>query len=215
MQNLLIVGAGGHGKVVADCAKAMGIWQHIAFVDQRYPALTSAGPFPVIATADDAVLGLREDFPSIIVAIGDNRLRQRLSLAYEAQGFALATLIHPRATVSEFAKVGKGTVIFAHAVVNIDANIGNCCIINTAAVVEHECEIANAVHLSPNVSLGGQVHVGEQSWLGIGCSVIHGLTIGPFCMVGAGAVVIRNVAEGHTVVGNPARRLRAVDISPA
>lgn len=204
MKRLLIVGAGGHGKVVAETAIATGAWEAIAFLDGRFPNLSRILSWPVIGREDDAARFLHE-YPAIFVAIGDNGVRSRLGQALADEGFAVPTIIHPTAWVSSTARLGVGTVVIGGAVVNAEATLGQRCIVNTGATVDHECWVGDDVHISPGVHIGGGVTIGRRTWIGIGAAVRHGVTIGADVVVGAGAAVVDNVADGETVMGVPAR----------
>ena len=203
-KRLLIVGAGGHGRVVADAADASGKWSEIAFVDDRYPELSSSGPWPVVGSLSD-LKGLQEYWDSVVVAIGDNRLRLKLQQEASYVGFSIASVIHPSAQISRQVSIGEGSVVFANAVVNTGSSLGRSVILNTAATIDHDGVIGDAVHISPGAHLAGNVGVGEYAWVGIGAAVINGINIGPGATVGAGASVIRDVTTGQTVVGVPAR----------
>ncbi|MCH8544996.1 MAG: acetyltransferase [Alcanivorax sp.] len=200
---LAILGASGHGKVVADCAESCG-WDEVVFFDDRWPECCINSHWPVVGDTA-ALLASAGDYQGVLVAIGDNAARaQKLALLRDA-GLPLTTLIHPAATVSEYATIGPGTVVFAGAVVNVDARLGVGCIINTGATVDHDCQLGDAVHISPGAHLAGGVQVGRQAWIGIGASVKQQIVIGAHAMVGAGAAVVDNVAEGALVVGVPAK----------
>lgn len=116
----------------------------------------------------------------------------------------LATIIHSQAIVSKAALIGEGTVVFANAVINPSAHIGKACIINTGAIVEHDCILKDGVHISPNATMGGTVCIGEKTWVCIGCSIAHHLTIGENSVLGAGSVVIQDVPNNVLVAGVPA-----------
>lgn len=202
--NLLIVGAGGHGRVVADAAQASGKWSVIAFVDRDYPEVAQIGEWQVIG--NDPMLGqLHADFPNIVVAIGDNVARLHLSTDVEKLGFQLATVVHPSAVIGGEVRLGKGSVVFAGAVINYGAVLGRSCIVNTASTIDHDCELGDGVHISPGGHLAGGVCIGDQSWIGIGASVIEQTMIGNDVIVGAGAVVVSDVEDGVKVVGVPAK----------
>ncbi|ATX81432.1 sugar O-acyltransferase, sialic acid O-acetyltransferase NeuD family [Mariprofundus ferrinatatus] len=204
MRQLLILGAGGHGKVVAEIAEATGGWQAIAFLDDRHEVLNGTLRWPVVDGVRHA-RRLVDSYSHAIVAVGDSTMRLGWLSMLAAQGFEIPCLIHPTAWVSPSATVGAGTVVMANATIQADARIGQGCIINTAASIDHDCTIGDGVHVCPGAHLGGDVRVGNSSWLGIGCSVIHGIEIGGRVTVGAGAAVINPVADGLTVVGVPAR----------
>ncbi|PZE20470.1 acetyltransferase [Paenibacillus xerothermodurans] len=206
MSKLLIIGAGGHGKVVADCAKESGRWDTIAFLDNKQPRPQRVLDWDVLDRLENAHYYLQE-YPDVIVAIGDNALRLKLMETYKQMGFCLATVIHPSACVSRYAALGEGTVILPKAAVNAGAVLGAGCIINTGASVDHDGVIGKGVHISPGAHLAGNVRVGDLTWIGIGASVIQQVQIGANVIVGAGTVVIRSVTSNTTVVGIPGRAI--------
>lgn len=206
MKTLAIIGASGHGKVVADAARNCGSWQKIVFYDDAWPNKTLNGVSAVVGST--ACLLKSDDKPDVIVAIGNNKIRFDKQKQLSAAGFVVATVIHPKAIVSESAAIGVGTVVMAGAVVNADAVVGAACIINTNAVIEHDCILADAVHISPGASLAGGVSVGEFSWVGIGASVIQLKVIGKHVMVGANAAVVADLPNGVTAVGVPAKIIK-------
>lgn len=201
MKKIAIVGASGHGKVVADLAENLGYV--VVFFDDAYPKQQKIEHWPVVGTFDDLCCNQKK-YPEAIVAIGDNNTRTLLAEKLIQSGFFLPTLIHPTAFVSKYAKVSKGTVIFAKAVVNSFAQIGNNCIINTGAIIEHDCVLGNAVHLSPNVSLGGATIIGDSSWLGISSATKQLVGIGSHTIVGINSTVIHNIPSNVTAFGSPA-----------
>jgi len=206
MKRLAILGASGHGKVVADAALAAG-WDEVHFFDDSWPERRHNGNWPIAGAFTEMTNGLGHTYDSAVVAIGQNETRLARAAALKSAGVPLATLIHPSATISPHASVGEGTVIFAGVVVNVDVLVGQCCIINTSATVDHDCELADGVHLSPGVHLGGNVVVGRASWLGIGACVRHGIRIGSNVVVGAGAAVVDDLQDNNCVVGVPAKLL--------
>jgi len=202
MAGLLIVGAGGHGKVVADTAYESGEWEKIAFLDDRYPAVKSILGWPVLGTISQASV-LIEEYSNIVVAIGDNVLRFTLVHAFIEMGFVLPVIVHPTAFVSRFAQIGLGSVIFAQVAINAGTHIGIGSIVNTGATIDHDCLVGNGVHISPGVHLAGGITVGNYSWIGIGASVIQQINIGEHVMIGAGAAVRTMIPNDVTVVGVP------------
>ncbi|HDS1758574.1 MULTISPECIES: acetyltransferase [unclassified Pseudomonas] len=205
MSRLAILGASGHGKVVADTAELCG-WSDISFFDDIWPKRLSTGSWEVVGTGDDLLKRLSE-FDGVVVAIGNNKIRERKISELFSHNAALATLIHPSASVSRYADVGVGTVIFAGAVLHAGATVGVGCILNTGCSVDHDCCLANAVHISPGARLAGDVRVGARSWVGIGSSVRQMITLGEDVVVGVGAAVVADVMAGITVIGVPARPL--------
>jgi len=204
---LLIFGAGGHGRVVADAATVSGCWSEIAFLDCKYPEVTHSGEWSVVGS-DEQMGSFIEEYPHAVVAVGDNRPRMRLHEEVEQAGFELVTVVHPAATVGREVIIGAGTVLFAGSVINHGARIGRSCIVNTSASVDHDGVLEDGVHISPGAHLAGAVSVGECSWIGIGASVIQQVEIGKSVMVGAGAAVVDDVKDGVTVVGVPAKELK-------
>ena len=212
---VVLLGSGGHAKVVLEIARALGL----TIAGYCGPAATPPGL--LLGTAwlgdDDALGRLREQgLRHFVAALGDNRTRERVTARAEAAGLVAATLIHPTAVVSPSARIGAGSVLMAGAVVNADTSIGPGSIVNTAASVDHDNEIGAFVHIAPRSVLAGCVSVGHGALVGVGSAVGRGrpLRIGAWARVGTGAVVIRDVPDGATVVGNPARRLSSNRTSP-
>ena len=206
MRRLAILGASGHGRVIADAALAAG-WEAVAFYDDAWPGVSASGPWQVVGRTAD----LRRDAAQLdgaVVGIGDNVTRLVKLRELLAGGALLVSVVHPDAVVSARAEVGQGSVLLAGAVLNPFARLGRGCIVNSGASVDHDCQLADGVHVSPGAHLGGGVRVGEASWIGIGASVIQGVSIGAGATVGAGAAVVDDVADGATVVGVPARPVR-------
>jgi len=205
---LFIYGASGHAKVVIDVAEKMGVWQIRGVLDDN-PALAGSEflSYPILGGIEclDA-LNREQDF--IFVAIGSNAVRQRIANSLIAKGFSLPILIHPSATVGRDVSVGYGSVVMAGVVINPSTQIGALCILNTACSVDHDGKLGAAVHISPGAHLAGSVTVGEQSWVGIGSSIIEGRMIGCRSIIGAGAVVVDDIPDDVTVVGVPARPIR-------
>ena len=199
---LAILGASGHGKVVADAAEQAG-WQSVSFFDDAWPSLQSNGPWAVRGNAE-ALLERLANFEGVVVAIGNNRIRAIKQAELVAAGGKMATIVHPSAVVSVHASVDTGSVVFANAVVNAYATVGTGVIINTGAVVEHDCVVGNFAHISPNALLAGGVTLGSLVWVGGCASVRQLIAVGEASVVGMGAVVTKDVTPGVTVVGNPA-----------
>lgn len=200
-KNLIIIGAGGHGKVAADIALAMGRYQKISFLDDRPKR---ACPFPVVGTLHDSARWRADS--DFLVAIGVQAVRREIQEHLESMGAVLTTLVHPSAVLGSRVTIGAGTVVMAGTVINCDVCIGRGCIVNTGATVDHDSILGDFVHLSPGVHLGGSVTVGSGSWLGIGSTVVNNCKIIGNCVIGAGAAVCRSTAEPGTYVGVPAHK---------
>lgn len=198
---LLIIGASGHGRVVADVAIKTNRWKEIAFLDDD-ENIQSPMLIEIIGKSND-VFAYINDY-DIFVAIGNNKTRKRIQTKLEMAGANIPTLIHPSAIIGEKVEVGIGTVVMAGVVINCCSTIGEGCIVNTGAVIDHDNVIEDYVHISPGVHLAGTVKVGKESWLGVGSVVINNVNIISGCKVGAGAVVVKDITEPGTYVGVPA-----------
>lgn len=204
MNGLLIVGAGGHGKTVAEAAVSSGRWDRIGFVDQAEELQGEhVAGYKVEGKLSD-VHRVMAHYTDLVVAIGDNEARLKLLHEYQTLGFRLPVIIHKLAHASPTAQIGDGTVLLAHSYVGTDAWIGMGCILNTGSSADHDNRLEDGVHLSPGARLGGQVKVGTCSWIGIGASVIQGVQIGRDTVVGAGAAVIRSLPDRVMAAGVPA-----------
>lgn len=202
MSGLLILGAGGHGKVVAEAALAMGKWPNIAFLDDRSDLKEVMG-VPIIGSLN-SFSKFRESYEYAFVAIGNNTIRTRWFSDVHSSGFTIPVIIHSSAVVSYSSYIGAGTVIMAGSVIQANTQIKNYCIINTSSSVDHDCEIEEGVHLSPGVHIGGEVSIGSYSWIGIGASIINRISIGSNSIIAAGAIVTRDVPSDVMVAGVPA-----------
>lgn len=203
MKRLAILGASGHGKVLADTAELSG-WSEVVFFDDAWPKLISNGNWEVIGNTDSLLSSLGA-FDGVIVAIGNNEIRLNKTSELIGAGGELVSLIHPSAVVSRFSKISLGTFIGPGAVLQVDCSIGNACIINTNAVIEHDCNIFDGVHISPSAALAGGVSVGAKSWVGIGTSIKQLIKIGSCVVIGSGSVVIRDATNETVIAGNPAK----------
>ncbi len=203
MKKLAILGASGHGKVVAEIAELTG-WEEIVFFDDAFPKEKNIGMWQVQGTTDDLV-SCADKFLSVIVAIGNNQIRLDKSKYLLSLGFILGRLIHPESIVSKYADIKAGTVVMAGAVVNPFTTIGLCSIINTSCSVDHDCVIGEGVHISPGVNVAGRVLIGDLSWLGAGSVVKQCVKIGSSVIVGAGAVVVNDIPNNLVVKGIPAK----------
>ncbi len=197
---LFIYGASGHGKVVYDVAKRMGLTIG-GFIDDDKKKSKLLG-LPVKRFNEI------ENHCVIALGIGNNKTRKEIYDKVKARGMEVATITDPNAVLSDFVDTGEGTVIFPNCVINNSAKVGIGCIINTSAVIEHDCLIGDFSHISPNAALAGGVKVGHYTQIGIGASVREGISIGNNVIVGAGAVVVKDIPDNVVVVGNPAKILR-------
>jgi acetyltransferase EpsM len=203
---LLVVGAGGHAKVVIDAAEEAGF--------------EIAG---IVGTPDDAseVLGhpvshdragLSAD--AFVVAIGDNAVRSRIFAEYLAAGFGPASVVHPSAIVGRDVLIGDGAFVAAGVVINAGARIGADAILNTGCTVDHDCIIGDHAHIGPQAALCGSVALGPGVLLGVGSCASPGVSVGDWCVVGAGAAIVDDLPAHAVCVGVPARPVRTVDEPP-
>lgn len=200
---LAILGASGHGKVLADIAELTG-WEKIDFFDDAWPERKNNGAWQVIGDTQKLLDSLKA-YDGVIVAIGNNKIRQQKLQQLDSTGAKIITLIHPSATVSRYTKIGPGSVVVAGAVINPDCIIGSGAIINTCSSVGHDCTLGNAVHICPGARLAGGSEVNDRAWIGVGSSVRQLIRIGSDAIVGAGAAVVQDVLPNIIVVGVPAR----------
>lgn len=203
--NLLIVGAGGHGRVVADIALKMNKWRKIFFLDDNENIKVSMG-IEVIGKTTDIKKYI--DSYDIVVGIGNNKIREKIQTDLEITGASIPKLIHPQAIIGTDVKLGIGTVVMAGSIINSSTKIGKGCIINTGCTIDHDCEIEDYVHISPGAHIAGSVKIGKGSWLGIGCIVSNNINITRNSQIGAGGVVVKDINEPGIYIGVPVRRIK-------
>jgi sugar O-acyltransferase (sialic acid O-acetyltransferase NeuD family) len=206
---VVIAGAGGHGRVVLDILRAQGTHTVRGFLDANQDlhgtevdGLGVLGHLNLLSKLKSSGVG------GAIVAIGDNRVRQRYAEKLQLAGLELVNAIHPSAVLSATVSVGRNVVVAPGVIVCVGAAIGDSVILNTRATIDHECEIGEAAHIAPGVTLAGRVRVGEGAFIGIGANVLPCMTIGAYAIVGGGALVRRDVPDGATAVGVPARVIK-------
>lgn len=201
-ETICIVGAGGHAKVVVDAMLASGIEPSRIRVSDNNPAMEGT-----------MLIGLRVAYPAVCdemvgawfhIAIGNNPVRRQLHARLLAIGARPLSIVHPRASVSQFAEIGNAVFVAANAVIGPCAAIGDGVIVNHGAVADHDCVVGQFSHVAPNATLGGGVKIGPEVLLGAGATVLPTIIIGANAVIGAGAVVLNNVRAAHTCVGVPA-----------
>ncbi len=207
--DILIIGAGGHGRVVLDILRLSRTCNPVAFLDADISrANTTVAGLPVLGGINLLSKLKKQGIAAAICAIGDNRTRRSYAQLVRDHGLDLVNAIHPAAVISSTANLGLNLVIAAGAVVGTDAKVADSVIINTNCVVDHECELAEACHICPGALLAGRVRVGAKAFVGLGAKLLPCLQIGENAVVGAGAVVLHDVPHGATVVGVPARIIK-------
>ncbi len=199
-KKLLILGAGGHGRVAADIAIAMDAYESIIFASDD--AAPPDFPYPHIGKCESAKAYLADY--EIFVAIGNSAIRRRITEEFEALHANFATLIHPKAIIGSRVTFGAGTVVMPGVCVNADSKIGKGVILNTCCSVDHDCVLDDYVHIAPGARLCGTVYVGTDTWIGAGATVIHNISVCGGCMIASGAVVVKDVTISGTYKKVPA-----------
>jgi len=199
--NLAILGSGGHSREVADAATLSG-WKKITYFDDNQ----ANNHKDVMGNTEDLLESLN-NFDGVIVAIGDNSIRWNKIKLLQINNANLVSIVHPSAIISKDIDLGLGSVVFGGVVINSGSVIGVACILNTSSVLTHDCKLGSAVHIAPSAVLCGNVNISDFSWIGANALVIEGIKITKKVIVGGGSVVIRNIEEEGTYVGNPIRRL--------
>ena len=201
---VVIIGSGGHAKVVIELVRAEGKYQIKGCTGLGESGFV-LGDVPILGTDSVLPAMLANGTKKAFVAIGDNHLRLRLLAQVSEMGFEVINAVSPNAVVSPSATLGRGIAIMAGAIINASAKIGDGAIINTNAGVDHDCRIGNGAHIGPGSALAGNVEIGCESFLGAGTCVVLGVRIGSRAIVGAGSVVIRDIPDDVTAMGVPAR----------
>lgn len=196
---LVIIGAGGHGRVCGEIAELIG-YKEILFLDD-----SNVSGVNIVGSSVEFTKYI--DSADLFVGIGNNQVRSRVSEEILQKGGSLVNLIHPGSVISRTASVGVGSVVMAGAVINSGAEIGDGVIINTCSSVDHDCIIGDYSHISVGAHLAGTVSVGRCSFIGAGAIIINNISVSDNCMVGAGAVMVNNAILEGVYVGVPARRI--------
>jgi acetyltransferase EpsM len=193
---MIIVGAGGHAKVIAEILELCGKSNICFWVDNvEFEELLDYKVSSRLSFSED----------NVIIGIGDNSIRKKI---FENNHYSYTNAIHPSSTISIRATLGHGNAVMAGAIINSNVIIGHHVIINSGSIIEHDCKIEDFAHISPNCTIAGSVIVGEGSWIGAGATIIQGVKVGKWAIVGAGTVVIRDVPDYAVVVGNPQRIIK-------
>lgn len=202
-RRLLVIGAGGHAKVVIDAARAAGWYPEACLASAMGGTCLGV---PVIGGDDHAQALFHDGWRHAAIAIGANALRERIARELKEIGFELPPIIHPSALISETAQIGDGVVIMPQSVINAEARIEFAAIINTGAIVEHDCHVGTGAHIAPRCILAGTVTIGKRVLFGVGSVARPGISIGDDWIVGAGSVVVADAGPGPgTIFGVPAR----------
>lgn len=194
---MYLYGASGHAKVIIDILNAEGIKVDGLLDDNS--AIKDLLGYPVYHGS--------MDLSPLIISIGDNRIRKKIA---ERLSCVFGKAVHPSTIISQYARIGEGTVLMQGVVIQSCVNIGKHCIINTGASIDHECQIDDFVHISPHATLCGNVQIGEGTWIGAGTTVIPGVKIGKWSVIGAGSVVTKDIPDGVLAVGNRCKVVKTI-----
>ncbi|KMZ53791.1 acetyltransferase [Dorea sp. D27] len=205
MKTLLIWGAGDQGTVTMDCALAMNVYSRIDFLEIKGKGCREIPGYRIYQEEEIDLDDFLNSYDEVIVATGDNQIREDRITLLMAMGISVATITHPTAVISPTAKIGRGCTLFANAVIHTNAAVGMGCIINTAAIIEHDCIIEDFVNVSPKAAMAGHTKIGKSTFLGIGCTIIDDVVVGKDVVIGAGAVVIQDIPDCVVAVGVPAK----------
>lgn len=201
MKKIVLIGASGHGKVVADIARLNG-YEDISFLDDNEDN-SVCGKYSVVGKTD-----CYKDFDcDFFVSIGNARVRKHIMEKLICDEKSLPVLIHPNSIIAEDVSIDVGTVVMAGTVINSGTSIGKGCIINTCSSVDHDNSIGDYVHIAVGAHLCGTVKVGNDTWIGAGATLINNISIFDGCVIGAGAVIIDDINERGTYVGVPAKKI--------
>lgn len=207
-KEIIIVGAGGHGRVCADVAAAAGFAVK-GFADHNHELGDLINGIQCVAnTFEDLQEHCKPGVMSLFIAITDNQLRESIYFKAGQIGFEVPSLIHPSAVISPHARIGRGTAVMPGVVINANASIGDYCILNTGSRIDYDVALADGVQISPGASVAGGVTIGTKSFVGTGAGIIPGITVGNGCLIGACAAVTKNVGHGERVAGVPAKPIR-------
>lgn len=208
MKKLLIIGCGGHGKVVAEAAEKTNIYENISFLDNKKDKLNqdqTTFTKNIIGEISKANINkFSEYYSHFFVGIGDNNIRFSLLKEIKRIGINIPNIIHPSAQISKYVQLGHGCFINTNAVIQCNSIINSGCIINTSSSIDHDSIIDEGTHISPGVTIAGNVKIGKRSWIGLGTKIIQNVEIGDNVIVGAGSLVLKNIPSNVEVFGSPA-----------
>lgn len=211
MEKILLIGGGGHCKVVIDAISLEKKYKTIGIIDLKDKIGTKVLDVPIVGTDSDIEEFLKKGIKNYFIAvgtIGNPDLKIKIFNLFKKRDVNFPNIIHPAALVSKSAQLGEGNYIAAGAIINAGTKIGNHCIINTGAIIDHDCKIGDFVHISPGVAMSGGVVIGKYTHVGTGCSIKQYLEIGKNSIIGVGSVVVDNIEKNVIAYGNPCRKIR-------
>ncbi|MBT3315396.1 MAG: acetyltransferase [Anaerolineae bacterium] len=211
MENILILGAGGHAKVIVDIVEQEGKYNLVGIIDQNLAEKEPLLSYPLLGKEEDLPKLIKEHaIKGIIIAIGDNFIRSkaanRLNESYS--GLSFPTTIHPKTAIAKDVKISEGTVIMAGVSVNPGSTLGNFCILNTNSILDHDSSLGDFSSLAPGVTVGGDCNIGNYSAIGIGATLLHGIKIGEHSVIGAASLVSKEIPPNTIAYGLPAKEIR-------
>ena len=201
MKDLIIIGAGGHGRVIADIAQKLGVYEAISFLDDGAAKETMG--LPIVGKTSEVEKYV--NIADIFVAIGNSKVRGDFIERLLAMGANVPTLIHPSAIIGVCVEIGVGTAIMAGAVINPCSKLGKGVILNTCSSIDHDCIVGDYCHIAVGVHVAGTVTLGDKVWLGAGTIIKNNVSICADCIIGAGAVVVKDITKSGTYIGVPAK----------
>lgn len=206
MKKLIVIGAGAHSKVILDILQQMETYEIVGLTDQC--GTGAVLEYPILGS-DDILSDLHQQgVEYAFIAIGNNKVRNKMAAHVKSLGYKLANAISSCAVVSRYAVIEDGVAIMPGAVINVNAHICTGAIINTNASVDHDCVIGPFVHIAPGCAISGSTNIGACSFLGTGSRVIDRVSVGKNCIVGAGGVVVNNLKDNCEAVGVPAKIIK-------
>ena len=201
-KDLIIIGAGGHGKVCADIAQQLSKWENIYFMDDDNEEKFHFG-YRIIGKTDSITNYINScDY---FVAIGNNNIREHTTTKLESVNASITTLIHPQSIINSKVEIGPGTAIMAGAIINSDTKIGKGVIINTGSTIDHDNLIGDFVHVSPGCNLAGNVSIGSRTWIGIDATILNKVDVNKDSIIGAKSLVLEDIPKPGTYIGMPAK----------
>jgi sugar O-acyltransferase (sialic acid O-acetyltransferase NeuD family) len=210
MQKIIILGGGGHSKVLIDLVRIIGKYEITGILDLHLRKGATVSDIPVLGGDDLLEVVFNNGTRTACIAVGsvrDNDKRCSLFVKAKQIGFTISTLIHPNAFVSRESKITEGVQVMAGAIIQTNSFVAENSIINTGAIIEHDCKIGKHVHICPGAVISGECTIDEGVFVGAGATIIQGVRVGNNCMVAAGAVVINDIPSGTMVMGIPAKRV--------
>ncbi len=211
MENILILGAGGHAKVIVDIVEEAGKYNLVGILDQNFAEKEPLLGYPLLGKEEDLPKLIKEHaIRGIIIAIGDNFIRSEVAKGIKENypELSFPSAIHPKTIIAKDVKIGEGTVIMAGVSINPGSTIGSFCILNTNAIFDHDSSMGDFSSLAPGVTVGGDCQVGSHSAIGIGSTILHGIKVGEHSVIGAASLVNKRISPYTVAYGLPAKEIR-------